>query len=332
MFNQDLFMHDDEISMNSNFGFGDNAFSSNPFSLELDSAGPSYINLNFSLPQPEPQNLDEPNAQENEQNNEPNESNYNISLLNDQQNSRQSEEESNFTPVNIVKINETNQILFGQPEKEEEKNKMINEKQKEISFNVKKTNYTSQENEQLKPEMVKPNTTNIAKRIDYCKKYFKTNFVKFLKKHCNKLIQSSCLPKELKQNISSPNSLSFTGNTKDADNLAFLDFSVQKIFCYYKEGNKGKNSLQIKNQKKIGDIMNFIESCEDESKYEKISSFFKMSLENAYELFFESDDFKNYTKDSKIIYLDKEFKIQKGFSLLEKNGFLKMIKMCKNYY
>ena len=139
MFNQDLFMHDDEISMNSNFGFGDNAFSSNPFSLELDSAGPSYINLNFSLPQPEPQNLDEPNAQENEQNNEPNESNYNISLLNDQQNSRQSEEESNFTPVNIVKINETNQILFGQPEKEEEKNKMINEKQKEISFNVKKT-------------------------------------------------------------------------------------------------------------------------------------------------------------------------------------------------
>ena len=78
--------------------------------------------------------------------------------------------------------------------------------------------------------------------------------------------------------------------------------------------------------------MNFIENCEDESKYEKISSFFKMSLENAYELFFESDDFKNYTKDSKSIYLDKEFKIQKGFSLLEKNGFLKMIKMCKNYY
>ena len=209
---------------------------------------------------------------------------------------------------------------------------MKNEKQKEISFNVKKTNYTSQENEQLNPVMVQPDTTNIAKRIDYCKKYFKTNFVKFLKKHANKLIQSSCLPKELKQNISSPNSLSFTGNTNDADNVAFLDFSVQKIFGYYKEGNKSKNSLQIKNQKKIGDIMNFIENCEDESKYEKISSFFKMSLENAYELFFESDDFKNYTKDSKSIYLDKEFKIQKGFSLLEKNGFLKMIKMCKNYY
>lgn len=334
MLNQDFSMHDDdELSMNSNFGFGDNVFSSrnmlNPFSLELDLVGPSYSDLNLNLPQVEPQNLDE---QENEQENEPNESNYNISILNDQQNSRQLGEESNFTPVNIVKINETNGILFGQLEKEEEKNKMINEKQKEINFNVKKTNYTSQENEQLNLVMVKSHTTNIAKRIDYCKKYFKTNFVKFLKKHSNKLIQSSCLPKELKQNISSPNSLSFTGNTNDADNVAFLDFSVQKIFCYYKEGNKGKNSLQIKNQKKIGDIMNYIENCEDESKYEKISSFFKMSLENAYELFFESDDFKNYTKDSKSIYLDKEFKIQKGFSLLEKNGFLKMIKMCKNYY
>ena len=332
MFNKDLFMLDeDELSMNSNFGFGDNVFSSrnmfNPFPLELDSAFPSYSNLNLNLPQVEPQNSDE---QENEKENEPNKSNYNISKLNNQQNSGQSEEESNFIPVNIVKINEKNGISFGQPEKE--KNKMINEKQKEISFNVKKTNYTSQENEQLNPVKVQPDTTNIAKRIDYCKKYFKTNFVKFLKRHCNKLIQSSCLPKELKQNISSPNSLSFTGNTNDADNVAFLDFSVQKIFCYYKEGNKGKNSLQIKNQKKIGDIMNFIENCEDESKYEKISSFFKMSLENAYELFFESDDFKNYTKDSKSIYLDKEFKIQKGFSLLEKNGFLKMIKMCKNYY
>ena len=57
MFNKDLFMLDeDELSMNSNFGFGDNAFYSrnmfNPFSLELDSDGPSYSNLNLNLPQP----------------------------------------------------------------------------------------------------------------------------------------------------------------------------------------------------------------------------------------------------------------------------------------
>jgi hypothetical protein len=210
--------------------------------------------------------------------------------------------------------------------------KKMNEKKKEKSFqvfNLKKTSNASIKSEQLNPVIVKAFSEKIYQRIDYGKKYFKTNFSSFLKNYANRLIQKSYLPKNLKQKISSPNSLSFTSNVNDSDNLAFLSFSVQKIFCYYKESNRCQNSLQIKNQKKIENIMNYIENCENDSKYEKIYSFFKMSLEDAYELFYESEEFKRYAETSKAIEQDKEFKAQKRISLLEKNGFIKMIKICK---
>ena len=260
--------------------------------------------------------------------NELNESN-NLSILNGHQ---QSEEDFNLkplNPLNKVEINNINDNLLNAPEKEEKK---INEKQKENNlqnFNLKKTYFTSKKSEQLNPVIVKVGSKKISRRIDYGKKYFKTRFSAFLKNHANRLIQMSCLPKNLKQNISSPNSLSFTSNVKDSDNLAFLSFTVQEIFFYSKEGNKCKNSLQIKNQKKIENIMNFIENCENDEKFEKIYTFFKMRLEDAYELFYESEEFRKYAGNSKVIEQDKEYKAQNRISLLEKNGFIKMIKMCK---
>lgn len=52
-----------------------------------------------------------------------------------------------------------------------------------------------------------------------------------------------------------------------------------------------------------------------------------MSLEDAYELYYKDEAFKKYAEDGKAIYLDQEFKAQNGFSLLEKNGFIKVVKM-----
>ena len=54
-----------------------------------------------------------------------------------------------------------------------------------------------------------------------------------------------------------------------------------------------------------------------------------MRLEDAYELFYESEEFRKYAENSKVIEQDKEYKAQNRISLLEKNGFIKMIKMCK---
>ena len=307
----------DEYSMSNILcGEDDNYLENMPNPFELY---PAHSSSHQTFPEKEFQNN---NAEKNELN-----ESINLSILNGHQ---QSEEDFNFKPLNSlnkVEINYLNDDILDAPEKEEKK---MNEKQKEKNVqvsNLKKTYFTSKESEQLNPVIVKPGSKKIAIRIDYGKKYFKTKFSAFLKDHANRLIKKSCLPKELKKNISSPNSLSFTSNVNDSDNLAFLSFTVREIFCYSKGGYK--NSLQIKNQKKIENIMNFIENCENDEKFENIYSFFKMSLEDAYELFYESEEFKKYARNSKVIEQDKEYKAQNRISLLEKNGFIKMIKMCK---
>ena len=190
-------------------------------------------------------------------------------------------------------------------------------------FKIKSTAYTSKENEQI----ILEKNIKRQKRIDYGQKYFKTKFSKYLKNLGNCIIQNSRLPAQFKNyKLSLPNHISFTGNPKEKDNYYFLYFTVQQIFCYYKN-DKCKNSLQKKNKTIIEEILTFIEQNENE-KYERIKSFFSMSLEKAYELYYESENFKEYAADPKAIELDKEFKAQKRDSLLAKFGF---IKMCKKF-
>jgi len=217
-------------------------------------------------------------------------------------------------------------ILYDQERNEGE---MEKEKQNNISENnFKKTNDTSKEEKKVNnPVLIPFQTKKPQKRIDYCIKYFKTNFSKFLKNYGNMLIKGSFLPKELKkEKLSAPNFLSFTGNAAEKDNYKFLFFKVEDIFCFYKNENC-QISLQKKNRRTIDKILQFIDGSESEEKYSYVKAFFKMSLEDAYGIFYESEDFKKYATDSKTVFLDKEFKVEKGYSLLEKNAFVKMIKM-----
>ena len=217
-------------------------------------------------------------------------------------------------------------ILYDQERIEGE---MEKEKQNNISENnFKKTNDTSKEEKKVNnPVLIPFQTKKPQKRIDYCIKYFKTNFSKFLKNYGNMLIKGSFLPKELKkEKLSAPNYLSFTGNAAEKDNYKFLFFKVEDIFCFYKNENC-QISLQKKNRRTIDKILQFIDGSESEEKYSYVKAFFKMSLEDAYGIFYESEDFKKYATDSKTVFLDKEFKVEKGYSLLEKNAFVKMIKM-----
>jgi len=217
-------------------------------------------------------------------------------------------------------------ILYDQERIEGE---MEKEKQNNISENnFKKTNDTSKEEKKVNnPVLIPFQTKKPQKRIDYCIKYFKTNFSKFLKNYGNMLIKRSFLPKELKkEKLSAPNHLSFTGKAAEKDNYKFLFFKVEDIFCFYKNENC-QISLQKKNRRTIDKILQFIDGSESEEKYSYVKAFFKMSLEDAYKIFYESEDFKKYATDSKTVFLDKEFKVEKGYSLLEKNAFVKMIKM-----
>ncbi len=202
-----------------------------------------------------------------------------------------------------------------------------NIQEKVSSSELKKTFYTSKENAQPNSIQMVSKSKKPSKRIDYALKYFKTYFSKFLKEYTNEIIEKSQLPRHLKkQKIFSPNHISYTGNPKESDDYKFLSFSVQEILTYYRAENS-KNSLQKKNKKTIEEILNFISECEDDSKYEEVRAFFKMSLEDAYELYYQNEAFKKYAEDEKSIYLDQEFKAQNRFSLLENYGFIKIVKM-----
>ena len=163
-------------------------------------------------------------------------------------------------------------------------------------------------------------------RIDYLLKAFKTNFSSFIKIQVNNLFQESLLPEKLKKlEVSTPNSIDFSSNVTIKANYIFLSFTVQEILCYYKKNNS-KNRNQKKNKKVIEKILEYIEG-KNADNFEKIISFLKMSLEDAYIYFYNSTIFFQYARDENTLIGDKEFKAIYGFSLLEKYGFIKLVKM-----
>ena len=191
--------------------------------------------------------------------------------------------------------------------------------------NLKKTKNSSNENQKSIQLLIKFKSyqeTKLQMRIDYAKNHFKRYFSKFLKNYANNLIKNIS-----DKRLFLPNYQSFTGNPTEKDNYMFLSFSIQQIFGYYKKGGQ-KNRYQKKNFELIENILNILNNNElgNNVKYKEIQSFFKMNFEKAIELFYNSQDFENYANDPKTKYLDKEFIAQKGFSLLEPNGFIKMVK------
>ena len=191
--------------------------------------------------------------------------------------------------------------------------------------NLKKTKNSSNENQKSIQPLIKFSSyqeTKLQMRIDYAKNHFKRYISKFLKNYANNLIKNIS-----DKRLFLPNYQSFTGNPTEKDNYLFLSFSIQEIFGHYKKGSQ-KNRYQEKNKKLIENILNILNNNElgNNVKYKEIQSFFKMDFEKAIELFYNSQDFEKYANDPKTKYLDKEFKAQKGFSLLEPNGFIKMVK------
>lgn len=230
---------------------------------------------------------------------------------------------NNFNPIHNLKEND---FQFENDNIEVKDSPIKNDNQKASDNGLKKTFNTSKEDPSIQ-KVSNPNKKKPSKRIDYALKYFKTYFSSYLKDLANKILARSALPSQLKkQKIFAPNHISYTGNPKESDDFKFLSFTVDQILTYYKDENC-KNSLQKKNKTTIENILNFIDGSNDESKYEQVKNFFKMSMEDVYELYYKDDAFQEYAKDEKAIYLDQEFKAQNGFSLLENNGFIKVVKM-----
>ena len=169
-------------------------------------------------------------------------------------------------------------------------------------------------------------------RLDYYKKAFKVNCFKHLTKFLNYLLSKCNLPdKEFKnKKIFKPNNEYFTSNAKEEDNYIFLYMKLKDIFCYIKDDNKSQGiSLQKSNKQLIDMILNYFEQKGNNysKDYENLKKYLNMSMEEYIKIYYDTDEFKKFCKEEKIQFYEKEFIKEKKFGMLEKYGFLRLIKM-----
>lgn len=182
---------------------------------------------------------------------------------------------------------------------------------------------------------VNKNNTNINKnkkyRLDYYIKHFKVKFSHWMTDYSNKLINESKFKKKIGK-LSLPDSKIFTGNPKIKDNKAFLDFKLKEIFIiekknktHIKNDKEESYHIQEKNKKKIENIENEKFIKENKTKYEELINFLNMTLEEAYEMFYSEKKYSEiFIEDDMTKFYDKYFLYEKGFSLTEKNGFIRL--------
>jgi hypothetical protein len=220
----------------------------------------------------------------------------------------------------------------------------FNEKEEDIQFYLEKekkqksTNITTDKSKNGKIELKKENIfgleTNkqmeILPRIDYAIKNFKVTAVKFIKEYGNKLIKDCKFKGELKnKKLFSPSNKYFTGISNEKENNIFLDFTVAELLSYPNDefGKIQDNRLQQNNKKIIQEMREEINNKKIITKeYKELIDYFNMTFEEALLLFYQSNEFKEYKESEKAKFLDGQFIKVKGFSLLEKNAFISMMR------
>ena len=143
-----------------------------------------------------------------------------------------------------------------------------------------------------------------------------------MRKRLNNL-KNRCFHNFIFNNFTSPH-YSFIGNVKELDNYYFLFLTIKDIFIYKEK--KIENNRQNNNRLLIEYIFKNENQNKDKEAYQEIVFFLNNSLENAFLDFYENkNEFERINNDEDCIFYDKFFKKETGISLLEKNGFLKVI-------
>ena len=246
---------------------------------------------------------------------------------------QQEEENSALNIDNIIGSLETPNLPLPIPEiKDKDKDKDLkNEADKNTnkSTDDKTKNKNNKINKCLfglssqKPKLIEP-------RVDYAIKQFKVHSCKFLKEYGNQLIKECNFKNNLKKlKLFAASYKYFTGNSNEKENKMFLDFTVEEIFSYPKDKSKKDNRLQKKNKENIKLFLDYIEETypkEVPEPFQKLQNFFRMTYRDIIVLFYDSEQFKDYSSDPKTIFLDEQFAKNKGFSLMERSAFFKLMK------
>jgi hypothetical protein len=248
---------------------------------------------------------------------------------------RQEEENSALNIDNIIGNLETPNLPLPLPEIKDKEKDLKNESEK--NTNKSTDDKTKIKNNKIskclfglssqKPKLIEP-------RVDYAIKQFKVYSCKFLKEYGNQLIKECNFKNNLKKlKLFAPSYKYFTGNSNEKENKMFLDFTVEEIFSYPNDKSKKDNRLQQKNKEIIKKFINYIEETYPEvvpDSFQKLLNFFRMTYRDIIVLFYDSEQFKDYSSDPKTIFLDEQFTKSKGFSLMEKRAFFKLMKNYNN--
>ena len=148
----------------------------------------------------------------------------------------------------------------------------------------------------------------------YFKKY-NSKFKLFISEYANLLLRKKLLCGKIqKPKISL---FKYFVNKKKKIKNKISSFTMKKMLCLHKRRNK----------KIIQRILSFIKKFDSNKKYGYVKSFLSLKIEDAIQKFEESEEFKEFISDKKIIALDKEIKFEKGFSILGKEAYEKMVEM-----
>ena len=163
-------------------------------------------------------------------------------------------------------------------------------------------------------------------RLDMAKKYFKVQISQFATDIINRLIENSDLPDELKNPIHLPNSKEFTSKSTESANYKFLSNTIREIFTIGKE----KVELQKKNDEYFNIIYEYFEKIGIErlsDNLKKVKEFIEMTYEDLIKMYYKSIEFNYFKEDIKTKFYDNGIKAEKGFSLLEDYGLIKLFKI-----
>lgn len=164
-------------------------------------------------------------------------------------------------------------------------------------------------------------------RFDYYIKAFKANYLNYLVNLVNRKIEECMFDSKLGK-FHMPNKKKYQGNTKEQDNKDFIKKKFKEVLIDYDESSIEGITRQKKNKyllDKIYKIMFFpFNECQ-----KNLKTCLEMTIEEGLELYYESEQFKKFKARRIIKFYDSKFQKERNrnFSLLEKNGFIKLVKM-----
>lgn len=181
------------------------------------------------------------------------------------------------------------------------------------------------------------NKDSFIYRFDYYIKAYKANFLKYIVGVANYLYLLCNFGKEFKKyKFHMTNNKKYQGNSKYEDNKEFLKKKWKEVLVDYNENDIEGKSRQKQNKELILLIYNygnFPNSTKEYDLFNFLESTVEMSLEKGIRVgnkiydYYESEEFKAFKKEKKIIYYDNKFYFEKNrkFSLLEKGAFIKLV-------